>query len=113
MGKIFKKIRDRAEDGLRGMCGRMTPDKRVITIAVLMVVFAAVDIWVTFRAIYNIGRDDREVERIEITPLEVPDFRLDDEEPTDLQKGIEEYFKQNFKTEENDTTSTEQEQTDF
>lgn len=111
MKKIIKRFRDWLEDGLRGVCGRMTPDRRVITIAVLMVVFAAVNIWVTFRAIYNIGREDNRIERIEIPPLDVPDFDLGGEYPSELERGFNELFNQP-NTEQNDTTTIQQGQTE-
>lgn len=112
MKKLLGKLRDSLEDWLRKICGRLTPDKRVITIAVLMVLFAAVNIWITFRAVYNIGHEDARMNQMEVTPLELPDFKLDGEQPTELQRGLEEYFKQNFNTEDNDTTNIEQRQTE-
>lgn len=112
MKKLIQKLRDGLEDWLRKLCGKITPDKRVIAIAVLMVLFAALNIWITFRAIYNIGREDARMDVIEITPIHIPDFDLDGQEPSELQQGIEEYFKQNFNTEDNDTTDIEQGQTE-
>lgn len=78
MKKIIEKIRDYIDGGLREMCGRMSPDKRFITIIALGGLFAIVNIYVTFRAIYNIGREDARREQIEITPLSTPDFPLRD-----------------------------------
>ena len=40
MRKLFIKARDFLDDGLRRMCGRLTPEKRVIAIVVMAVVFA-------------------------------------------------------------------------
>ena len=104
MKKIINGIKDWLEDKIRGICSPMSPDRRVITIVVLIVVFAAANIYVTFRAIYNIGREDARRELIEITPIDVPDFELQHEEPTPLQKEMEDFFKQNFKSEQDDTT---------
>ena len=39
MKKIFVKIRDLAEGKLRGLCAGLSPEKRVITIVVLAVLF--------------------------------------------------------------------------
>ena len=104
MKKIISRIRDCFEDKLRGICSLMGPHRRVITIVVLIVVFAAVNIYVTFRAIYNIGRDDVNRKVIEITPIDVPDFELQHEKPTQLQKEMEDFFKQNFKSEQDERT---------
>lgn len=110
MRKLIKRFRDWFEDGLRGLCGRITPDRRVITIAVLMVVFAAVNFYVTIRAIWSIGREESPTEQIEITPIEVPPFQLESAEPSDLQMGLEAFFEQHFNSEENDTTDSEQQE---
>lgn len=109
----MKKIRDTVEDGLRKICGRMTPDRRVITIAVLLVVFAAVNIWVTLSAIFSIGRGEPRQDRIELTPIEVPDFDPDgDGAPGGKPVTLEEFINEHFNSEENDTANTEQGQTE-
>lgn len=108
MKKLLQNLRDRIEDGLRGVCGRMTRERRIITIVVLITVFAVVNLWVTFRAIYLIGHEDKPIELIEITPLDVPDFDLGGEQyPTELERGFNELFKQQPKPEQNDTISIE------
>lgn len=112
MKKLLKRFRDWMEDGLRNICGRLTPDKRVITIVVLMVVFAVVNFYVTFRAIYNIGREDSRNEQLKITPIAVPDFEFELSEPSELQHGFEAFFEKHFNSEENDTTDIRQEETE-
>ena len=106
MKKLFQRLRDWLEDGLRGVCGRMTRERRIITIAVLIAIFAVANLWVTFRAIYLIGHEDKPIELIEITPLDVPDFDLGGDGPTELERGFNELFKQS-NTEQNDTISIE------
>ena len=66
MKKLIQKARDGFEDLIRRICGRITPDRRVGVIVVLFVVFAVVNIWVTFRAIYSIGRENTRIEKIEL-----------------------------------------------
>lgn len=107
MSKVISRIKDWFEDKIRGICAPMSPGRRVVVIVVLIIVFAAVNFYVTFRAIYNIGREDAHQEVIEITPLNVPDFELHDEEVTPLQKEMENFFKEHFNSEQNDTTSEE------
>lgn len=107
MRKIISKVKDWIGDKARAVCAPMSPGRRVVTIVVLIVVFAAVNFYITFRAIYNIGREDARREVIEITPLNVPDFELEGKDPTQLQREMEDFFKEQFKTEENDTTTAE------
>lgn len=74
MKKMFVKIRDLAEEKLRGACAGLSPEKRVMTIVMLTVLFALGNFYMIFRAIYDIGREDVKREVIEITPLDIPDF---------------------------------------
>ena len=50
MRKLFIKARDYLDDGLRGMCGRLTPGKRVAAIVGMVVVVAGVNFYMLFRA---------------------------------------------------------------
>ena len=76
MRKLFIKARDYLDDGLRGMCGRLTPGKRVAAIVGMVVVFAGVNFYMLFRAVYNIGREDARREKvIEITPAQCAGHR--------------------------------------
>ena len=51
--KDFCKIRDLAEGKLRGLCAGLSPEKRVITIVVLAVLFAVGNFYMIFRAIHG------------------------------------------------------------
>ena len=67
MGKTRKwlhYIPDRISDGMRCVCGRMSPDVRLIVVVAVLVGFSALSIYITVSSIYNIGR--REGERIRI-----------------------------------------------
>ena len=73
------------EDRLRRLCGAISPDKRVITVATLFVLFAALSLYTVVTAIYRIGRDDGE--RLRIEHIRVPEadhdgFRTDSTELT-------------------------------
>ena len=74
MKKMLVKIRDLAKEKLRGVCAGLSPEKRVITIVVLTVLFALGNFYMIFRAIYDYNWDDAKREVIEITPLDIPDF---------------------------------------
>lgn len=74
MKKYINRIRDFISDSLRSVCGRISPDKRVAVIAVMFVVFAVVNIYLTFKAIYNIGREDARQEVIDIQSIRIPEL---------------------------------------
>ena len=106
MRKLIERINDWFSDVLRGICGRMTPDRRIVAIVILLAVFAGINFYFTFRAIYNIGREDAKYELVD-SPIVIPDFELQEEEPDELQQEIEDFFNERFKSEENDTTTEE------
>lgn len=54
--KLFKKLNEWLEDGLRGLLGRMTPDRRVILVLTMLFVFGGLSIYMTVSSIYNIGK---------------------------------------------------------
>ena len=64
--KLFRKINEWLEDGLRGLLGRMTPDRRVILVLTMLFVFGGL-------SIYMIGKKSgvqMEIERIESLRLQ-------------------------------------------
>jgi len=63
--KWIKRAGERIEDRLRRVCGAISPDKRVIAIITLFVLFAALSLYSTVSAIYSLGRNDGERIRIE------------------------------------------------
>ena len=101
MKKLFIKARNFLDDGLRGICGRLTPGKRVLAIVVMAAVFTVLNFYMIFSAIYNIGREDERRDVIEITPLSIPEIM-----PSDTLSGktrqMEEFFNQlNFNSDDN------------
>ena len=52
------KIRSLAEGKLRDLCDSLTPERRKAVVIGLCTVFAAVNFYMIFRAIYDIGRED-------------------------------------------------------
>lgn len=78
--KLFRKINEWLEDGLRGLLGRMTPDRRVILVLTMLFVFGGLSIYMTVSSIYNIGKKSgvqMEIERIETLRLEQEQARKD------------------------------------
>ena len=100
MRKLVSNARGFIEDGLLGMCGLLTPEKRVIAIVVMAVVFAVINFYMVFSAIYNIGREDAKREIIEITPLSIPDIAPADT-LSDKTRQMQEFFNQlNFNSDD-------------
>ncbi|CUP93190.1 MULTISPECIES: TraL conjugative transposon family protein [Bacteroides] len=68
---IRKKIQqwqDRFDDGLRGMCGRLTPGKQLAVTLTLLLGFSALSIYFVVSSIYNLGK--REGELLQIQHIE-------------------------------------------
>ena len=101
MRKMFVKIRDLAGEKLRGICAGLSPEKRMMTIVVMTVLFALGNFYMIFRAIYDIGREDAKREVIEITPLDIPDFVPADTLPERKIREMEEFFNR-FNQEDNE-----------
>mgnify|MGYP002565196559 FL=1 len=94
MRKMFVKIRDLAGEKLRGICAGLSPERRMMTITVMVVLFALGNFYMIFRAIYDIGREDAKREVIEIAPLDIPDFVPADTLPDRKIREMEEFFNQ-------------------
>ncbi|KAF5054102.1 hypothetical protein DSECCO2_391590 [anaerobic digester metagenome] len=54
--KKMTAIGDWMEDSLRSLLGRITPDGRIITIVILLLVFGGGSIYMTVSSIYNMGK---------------------------------------------------------
>ena len=63
--KKITDLRDRIEDGLRSLLGRITPDGRIIVILVMLFVFGAGSIYMTVSSIYNMGKKSGQGMQIE------------------------------------------------
>ncbi|MCD7900278.1 MAG: TraL conjugative transposon family protein [Bacteroides sp.] len=80
MGKnFFRNVGENIEDFLRRLCGEITPDKRVIVIVTMFILFGGLSIYMTISSIYNFGKDKGrrlEIERIESLKLQ-PEIQRD------------------------------------
>ena len=63
--KQVNRFRDWIEDGLRRVCGGLSPNVRVITILAFCVIFGSLSIYMTVSSIYHIGKRDAELMHIE------------------------------------------------
>lgn len=61
----MKHINEWLEDGLRGILGRLTPNRRVILVIAMLFVFGGLSIYMTFSSIYNFGKDKAKKMQIE------------------------------------------------
>lgn len=94
MRKMYVKIKDFIGGRLRDLCDRLTPRQRAIAVIVMAFLFALVNFYMIFRAVYDIGREDARQDVIRITPLEVPDFVPADTLSDVKIREMEEFFNQ-------------------
>lgn len=74
----MKYINEWLEDGLRGILGRLTPDRRIILVIAMFLVFGGLSIYMTFSSIYNFGKNKAEkmqIEQIESLKLQLEQQR--------------------------------------
>lgn len=76
--KIINRINEWLEDGLRGILGRLTPDRRIILVISMFLVFGGLSIYMTFSSFYNFGKNKAEkmqIEQIESLKLQLEQQR--------------------------------------
>ena len=75
MNRLKKWIRyvpDRIDDGLRYLCGRMSPDVRLICVVVMLIGFGCLSIYMTVSSIYHIGkREGEQLQREQLRQMEL------------------------------------------
>ena len=91
---MYVKFKDCIGGRLHGLCDRLTPRQRTIAVIVMASLFALVNFYMIFRAVYDIGREDIRQDVIRITPLEVPDFVPADTLSDVKIREMEEFFNQ-------------------
>ena len=73
VGKFIMKAQEWADERLRRLAGRITPDMRVVIVIVMMLAFGGLSVYMTVSAIYRIGRNDgREMGIEHIRRLQLP-----------------------------------------
>ena len=58
------------ERGLKRLCGKPSPRKRLVTVLMVCVALAFVNVWFLVSAIHNIGKNDSEKELIKLQHIE-------------------------------------------
>lgn len=77
---IIQNISEWLEDRLHRLVGPLSPDKRVIVIVTMLILFSALSIYMTVSSIYNFGKDkgrNLEIQRIETLKLETEQQKKD------------------------------------
>lgn len=71
--KYIKQAQAWLEERLRGLCGRITPEKRLMVLLLMFGVFGFMAIYIFASAIYNLGKNQGAQIRVEhIKMLELP-----------------------------------------
>lgn len=76
MKKLIVKAQDWADDNLRRLCGRITPEKRLAVLLTMFLFFGIASVYIFVSAIYNIGKN--EGQRIEIEHIQRLDLQKKD-----------------------------------
>lgn len=72
--KKIKACGDWLEEQLRALCGEITPDKRIIVILTMLLLFTGLSLYFTISSIYRFGKGKGErmqIQHIELLELEL------------------------------------------
>lgn len=66
MKERIKEIGYWFDDNLRSLCGEITPDKRLMVILIMLLLFTLANLYFTISSIYNWGREQERKEQLKI-----------------------------------------------
>lgn len=66
MKERFKELGYWFEDKIKGLCGEITPDKRLTVVLIMLLLFTVLNLYFTFTSISNWGRDQERKEQLKI-----------------------------------------------
>lgn len=69
------------EDKLKDLCGEITPDKRLTVIVIMLLFFTILNLYFTFTAISNWGREQERRDQLKIEHIK--QLELEKTKPTD------------------------------
>lgn len=69
MKEWIKELGYTIESKLRGLCGEITPDKRLVVILIMLLCFTALSLYFSISSIYNWGKDSERKQQIQIEHL--------------------------------------------
>lgn len=82
---------DWLEDHLRALCGEITPDKRIIVILTMFLLFAGLSLYFTISSIYRFGKGNGE--RMQIQHIERLELELQQKQSQlDSVKQINDFY---------------------
>jgi hypothetical protein len=61
--------------GLRSLCGKPSPLKRLVAILILVALFGGLNIYIIVCSIYNCGKHDARKEFLEMQHLKLPEVK--------------------------------------
>lgn len=70
------------EDKLKDLCGEITPDKRLTVIVIMLLLFTILNLYFTFTAISNWGREQERKDQLKIDHIK--QLELDKSKPREL-----------------------------
>lgn len=73
------------EDKLKDLCGEITPDKRLTVIVIMLLFFTILNLYFTFTAISNWGREQEHRDQLKIEHIK--QLELEKTKPTDAVFG--------------------------
>jgi len=100
----IKILKDRLQDGLKGIFAKITPEFRVVIILCMLGLFGLLNFYITFRTIYNIGKEDAAYKIVD-SQIIIPDFRLQQQDSNEFLNN--DFFDIPIKTEQNDSTTNQ------
>mgnify|MGYP000769561587 FL=1 len=74
--KYIVKVQDWVDDHLRRLCGRITPEKRLIVLLTMFLFFGIASVYIFVSAIYTIGKNEGrqiEIEHMQMLELQKRD----------------------------------------
>lgn len=89
MKERIKEIGYVIEGKIKDLCGEITPDKRLIIILTILLICTIVNLYITFSAIYNMGKQSRRKESLKIEHIEQPELKKHPPYKTDMWKPQE------------------------
>lgn len=83
MKERIKEIGYWLEDKLKDLCGEITPNKRLTVILIMFLIFTVANLYFTFSAFYNWGKEKERQEQLKIEHIRNLDLKQKGVIPSD------------------------------
>ncbi|NDV96631.1 DUF3989 domain-containing protein [Dysgonomonas sp. 521] len=105
MKERIRKLGYWLEDRLKGLCGELTPDKRITAIVVMLLILTIGNLYFTFSTIYNWGKDSEKKKQPEPEHIRQPElerkqdrnYDFMDSVDSEIEKGLLDLHQQKMK----------------